>query len=120
MDINNLEWNSEFNSYADISTGQLYSIAEVAYATSQQGTAPVEVTSAWDWSGLTKGAQDLVTAYNSFQLQQINLQRAQKGLPALNPSVYAPQVGLNLSAGTMNIIMWSAIGLGAVLLLKRR
>lgn len=83
------------------------------------GQGSSDVTSAWDFSSLTQGAKELVTAYNSFQLQQINIQRAQKGLPALNPAAYSPQVGLNLAPGTMNAIMYAALGLGAIMLLKR-
>ena len=79
-----------------------------------------DAASAWSWSDLTKGAKDLLTAYNSVQLQQINIQRAQRGLPALNPQQYAPQVGVNLSSSTMNTILIAAVGLGAVMLLRRR
>lgn len=121
MDLADLTYNSDFGGYQD-SFGQLYTLAEVAAAVknSSYEQLPAEVTSAWDFSSLTQTAKDIVTAVNSIQLQQINLERARKGLAPLNPANYAPQVGLNLSAGTMNTIMIAALGLGAIMLLKRR
>lgn len=126
MDLNNLVWDVENNSYADATTGQLFSIADVAYQT-QISDAANSAASSGDWGSLSSiidslgsGAKDIVTALNSFQLQQLNLKRAQQGLAPLNPAQYAPQVGLNLSAGTMNLIMYGMIGIGAIMLLKGR
>ena len=73
-------------------------------------------TSAKDWLELAKQG---ITAFNSFELQQINFARARKGLAPLNPGAYSPQVGVNLAPDTMKMIMYGALGLGAIMLLKR-
>lgn len=116
MDINNLEWSTEWNSYADIYTGQLYTISEVAAATAASNS---------DWGSVSEiiesigtGAKDVITALNAFQIQQLNIDRAKKGLPPLDPARYAPQVGINLSANTMNMLLIGMVGIGAVMLLK--
>lgn len=60
------------------------------------------------------------TFITSQQLAQINIERARKGMPALNPAQYAPQVGVGLNPQTRQMLMWGALGLGAFLLLKGR
>lgn len=126
MDLSNLAATTDDYGnviYTDMYSGQNYSVADVAYAmqTQASGTLPASQV---DWlsslTNITDGAKSLITALNSYQLQQINIKRAQQGLTPLNPALYAPQVGVNFSSGTMGTLMWIALGLGAVMLLKRR
>jgi hypothetical protein len=62
----------------------------------------------------------VATAYNTQQIMNANLQRAQKGLPPLDQSAYAPQVSVGLSSDTKSMLMIAAIGLGLLLFMRRR
>lgn len=71
--------------------------------------------------GLTMAdIQGIVSGLNSQQLFQLNLQRAEQGLPPLNPAMYAPSMNFGMTPETRQLVMFGAIGLIAVLLLKRR
>jgi hypothetical protein len=52
------------------------------------------------------------------QLAQINIERAKKGMPALNTSTYGPQVGVSLDPKMQKMIMYAALGLGGLVVLK--
>lgn len=69
-----------------------------------------------DWQSLLTAVGGAVSAW---QLNQINIGRAQKGLPPINSAAYGPQVGVGLNAQTTQLIMYVALGLGAIMLLKR-
>src|SRR5437899_4979265 len=50
-----------------------------------------------DWLGAISGALPKISAFlTAEQLAQVNIDRAKKGLPALQTSQYAPQVGVGL------------------------
>lgn len=64
----------------------------------------------------------VAATYQQKQILDIQVQRAQQGLPPLNASQYAAGFQVGLSDDTRNLLIMGAIGLGAVLLLlpKRR
>lgn len=64
--------------------------------------------------------QQLVAGLNSQQLFQLNLQRAQQGLPPLSTQVYAPAVNIGMSPEMQKMVMIGGLALLAVLLLKKR
>jgi len=71
--------------------------------------------------GLTQGALAVNQVKTAQQVTQLQLQRAQMGLPPLNidmSSLGVPTVGVGLSASTQSLVMWIAIGGGALLLLS--
>lgn len=67
----------------------------------------------------TTDIQQIVTGLNSQQLFSLNLQRAQQGLPPLNPAAYAPQVAVGLNEDTQRLVLLGAAALLAVFLLKK-
>jgi hypothetical protein len=75
------------------------------------GATPVD--SSW-LSTLTDALPKLATFINAQQLAQINVQRAQRGQPALDAGQYGPQVGLSMTAGSMGPVLMLA---GAALLI---
>lgn len=70
-------------------------------------------------SDMIKQIPSLAAGLTALQIQQLNVQRAKQGLAPLNAAQYAPQVGVNLGASTMNMLLLAALGIGAVMLLKR-
>lgn len=88
------------------------------------------------WSKFAEGLTSLGTAYLGYKGQQnvldINLRRAQQGLPPIDPATGAPTVrtAITLSpevlarlqgagAGLTQVAIWGGIGLVAVMLLKK-
>jgi len=70
--------------------------------------------------GLTQGALAVNQVKTAQQVTQLQLQRAQAGLPPLNidmSSLGVPTVGVGLSASTQQLVEWVAIGGGLLLLL---
>jgi hypothetical protein len=72
---------------------------------------------ATNWPQLLQAVGGAISAW---QLNQINLERARTGKPPINAAAYGPQVGVGLNQQTMNMIIWVAVGLGAVMLFKGR
>lgn len=80
----------------------------------------------FNWSQIPAAVRDIVTAYGGVQsaqaqtaLQQLNLQRAAQGLPAINPAAYGVGVRYNPLAprtigapGTIMGFSFGTIGLG--------
>ena len=62
----------------------------------------------------------IITGWNTIQLSNVNVTRAQQGLAPLNMTAYGPQVGVSLTPATQSMLMIGAVGLGAVLLLSRK
>lgn len=88
------------------------------YSGSTENAIAVGTSSAvTDWPQLLQAVGGAVSAW---QLNQINIARAQKGQAPINAAAYGPQVGVGLNQQTTNLIMYVAIGLGAVLLLNRK
>ena len=60
------------------------------------------------------------TAWNAQRVFDINLDRAQRGLAPLNPSLTAPTVNVGLSAGTQSTLLLIGAALLAVMLLRKK
>lgn len=69
---------------------------------------------------LSKTIPQVIAGINAYQLSQVNIDRARRGLPALSANQYGPRVGVGLSGDTQKLVMFAALGLGAFMLLKRR
>ncbi len=67
----------------------------------------------------TADIQKLIAGYNSQQLFELNLQRANQGLPPLNAAQYAPQVAVGLNADTQQLLIYGGLAVLAYFLLKR-
>jgi len=70
-------------------------------------------------ASLSAAIPSIVTGLSTIELAQLNIQRAKQGLPALNAAAYGPQIGIGLSSSTTSMIMLIALGIGAIMLLKR-
>ena len=73
------------------------------------------------------GLTDIIGAITQYQLQSkaldINLARAQQGLPPLDVSSYSPGVNVGITPQTQNFATFALLGLGALAvfaLAKRR
>lgn len=83
--------------------------------------APVTTTDSGSWWDKILNALPKATQfYNAQQIAQENIRRAKAGLQPINPALYSPQVGLALSPQTSQLLMYGALGIGAVLLLSGR
>lgn len=90
--------------------------------TSQQTVAvkAADPSNPADLSWLDKLANAVPKAlqlYNAQQIAAVNVERAKRGQSAINPAMYSPQVGVGMDAGTQNLVLFGALGLGALLLL---
>lgn len=61
--------------------------------------------------------KQVLTLAQMKQLQDINLQRAQKGLTPLSAAQYAPTLNVGVASETQRMVLLMALGLGAVILL---
>ena len=100
--------------YYDVASNSTVSVAPVTDQAAIDAGSNAGVN---DWKTLLTAVGGAVSA---MQLNQINVARAQKGLPPINAAAYGPQVGVGLNAQTSQLLMYIALGLGAVMLLKRR
>lgn len=74
---------------------------------------------ALDWlDKLAAAVPKALQLYNAQQIASVNVKRAQQGLPALNPAMYGPQVGVGMNPQTQSMVLMGAVGLAAVMLLK--
>jgi hypothetical protein len=73
-----------------------------------------------DWlTGIAAALPKISAFLTAEQLAQVNVDRAKRGLPALQTSQYAPQVGVGLDPGTAKLVMFGGIGLAAVILVPK-
>lgn len=74
-----------------------------------------------DWTSLiTKALPQLPAAISSWQLSQVNLARAERGLPALNAAAYSPQVGVGLTPQTSQMLTYGLLGIAALIFMSKR
>jgi hypothetical protein len=71
------------------------------------------------WDTLTRSLPILAATYQQKQILDIQAERARQGLPPLPASAYAAGVQVGLSPDTQKLILYAALGLGAVFLLSR-
>lgn len=91
--------------------GANYSDMQSAQVAAQSG--------AWDTlNNMIAQIPTLVTGLTSFQISQLNIARAKKGLTPINASAYGPQVAVGLNPQTRNLVMYGALGIGAVILMS--
>lgn len=106
------------------------SLAESNYASSLEQVAPGITTLVDEAQGPTESWMTalarllpaVAATYQQKQILDIQVQRAQQGLPPLNASQYAAGFQVGLSDDTKNLLIYGAIAIGALLLLmpKRR
>lgn len=106
----------------DTETGLYYDAATDSVI--DPGTVANTAVANNDWGFLADIANvipTIVAGLNSYQISQINIARAQKGMPLINAQALSPQVGVNvgLSSQTTKMLMWGAAGLAGVFLLSR-
>jgi hypothetical protein len=74
-----------------------------------------------DWSSnLTNFLTAAQTAYTTNRLLDLNIQRAQQGLAPISAQSVAPTVNFGVSTDTQKMLLYGAIALGVVLLLRKR
>lgn len=102
-----------------IASGQYYTVA--SGGASSPAALPGSPTSGpADWlSKLTTALPAVSSFITAEQLAQVNVKRAQQGLPALQASQYAPSVGVTVSPNTTKALTLGAIAVAAVLILPR-
>lgn len=66
---------------------------------------------------LTQAGQTYLSIEQQRELNKVNLQRLQQGLPALDASMYQAGINVGLGQQTQNTLLWIAGGVGAVWLL---
>lgn len=88
---------------------------------SAQTQTPSQTRGLWDQ--ITQSAPQWVTqliqARTAYQFQQINLDRARQGLPALNPDNYGLPVQVKAGLDTNTLIL-AGVGIIALVLIMRR
>lgn len=91
------------------------------YQPADTTTAPVGSPTTWE--SVLQAIPNLAQTYYSLEytkeIQDINLQRLREGKPPLSSTQMqqiAPQVSVGVAPQTQNMIMYLALGLGAVLL----
>ena len=74
-----------------------------------------------DWlANVPNWIKDIQLAVNTQKLLDLNIQRAQQGLPPITAQSVAPTLNLGMSPEVQKMVMIAAVGLGAVILLSRR
>ena len=63
-------------------------------------------------------ATSALTALQTYQLNQINVQRASQGLPPLNTAAYGTGINVGLNAQTQQLVIYGGLALLAVLLVN--
>lgn len=92
------------------------------YYDASNAAAPVKpaTVSDTDWVKiLSDVVPKVVASLNAWQLSQINIDRAKRNLPAINASAYGPQIGVGLTGGTSNMLLYGALAIGAIMLIKK-
>lgn len=64
--------------------------------------------------------EKFITAWNSQRVFDLNLERAEKGLPPIATNLAAPTVNVGLNAQTQQTLMIAALAIGALFLLGRK
>lgn len=87
------------------------------------GTTDSSSTGTPDWlANLTTGVTNFFVGRQQLQtideINQINIQRAAAGLPPINPNIAQPGVQVGLSSGTQQLLVYGALGIGALFVLN--
>jgi hypothetical protein len=65
-----------------------------------------------------KLATSALTTLQTFQLNQINVNRAKQGLPPINTAAYGTGINVGLTPQTQQLVMYGGIALLAILLIN--
>jgi hypothetical protein len=68
---------------------------------------------------LTSTAKDAITAYNTQQILNANIERAKQGLPPLDASAYAPTYNVGLSPDLKNLLIIGGLGILLFMVMSR-
>lgn len=121
-DFNNT-YTTDDGAVYDASTGALISGPFTGTnSTFSSGDSSVDSSlfSAQTVNQLTDLAKTLVTTYSSIQLNQLNIERAKRGLSPLNTSAYSPQVNVGLSPDIKQYLLIGGIALAGILLINKK
>lgn len=81
---------------------------------------PSDVTPSSDWGRMLSDIlQTVSTTYQAKQLFDLNIARAERGLPPIDASVLSPRVNVGLSRDVQNIIIYGGLALLAIYLAKQ-
>jgi hypothetical protein len=85
----------------------------------QSPSLPSGVPAASWLDALSSAAPKILAGLNAYQISQINIDRARRGLPAINAAAYGPQIGVGLNLGSSNLLLYGALAIGAMMLIKK-
>jgi hypothetical protein len=71
-------------------------------------------------TSITSALPALSSFITAEQLAQVNINRAKQGLPALQTSSYAPQVGVSIAPQTMTPIMIGAAVIAGLIIFRKK
>jgi hypothetical protein len=71
-------------------------------------------------TGVKETGMALLTLQQQKELNEANLQRAQRGLTPLSPQQFAPQVNVGMSADTKKLLIYGGIAAAALYFLTQR
>ena len=94
-------------------------VEESGNVTDYYGTPP-GTPAEWDFSVLSRAAESAANWITQQRIISINLERAKQGLPPIDSSGVIPAYTVGMSSETKSLVTFALIGLGAILLLKRR
>lgn len=107
--------------YHTADPGNYYTPDEMAMIIADTGSASTVGVASNDWFDMVTKILPQIPGYiTAYQLAQVNVERAQRGLPPLNTASYGPRVGVNFTPQTQQMLMFGIIGLVAVMLFTRR
>lgn len=91
--------------------------------TDDTGTTDSSSTATPAWlANLTTGITNFFVGRQQLQtideINQINIQRAAAGLPPINPNIAQPGVQVGLSSQTQTLLVYGALGIGALVVLN--
>lgn len=94
---------------------------ETAGGTRVTTSAPTS-GSGWSWESIAKGAATVSQAVAQQRIIDLNIERAKRGLPLLDPKNFSPSAAVNfgLTPQASQMLLYGGLALGAILLLKGR
>jgi len=94
--------------------------SDIAAPDTSSPPAPANINPA-DWINLlAQSVPKIIAGMNAYQLSQLQMDRARRGLPPLNAALYGPQMGVGLTPETSKMLLFGALGIGALLMLTKK
>jgi hypothetical protein len=106
------------NVYTTDGAGNYNLVGTLAQIANYGLSAPTQSLATVDTSGFSMATlAQLAAGLSALEVNQINIARAAKNLPLIPTASLAPVANVGLSADTTKMIMYIALGLGAVMLI---